>query len=474
MRRERRGAVFFCQACGYENPKWMGFCPSCGADEPLVESPRVSPGVGRNWPPRESPLPQELSQVSQDDQQRIPLGFDELNRVLGGGLVPGSLVLMAGEPGIGKSTLLLQSGGCLAAGGKKVLYVTGEESAHQIKLRSQRLGLSGDGIYLFPETDVDEVVQQLEVFQPAVAIVDSIQTLYSQGIPSGPGSVAQVRECALKLMRWAKAREVPVVVSGHVTKDGTVAGPRVLEHLVDVVLYLEGENLCAYRVLRGAKNRFGSTNEVGIFEMGGSGLREVSDPSRVLLSQHREGAIGSAIVPVLEGSRPLLVEVQALTSHSVLPVPRRVANGVDYNRLLMLVAVLSRRAGLNLSNQDIIVNVVGGMTVKEPAADMGIVLSMASSLRNTALRPGMVALGEVGLSGELRTVPQVQRRLNEASRLGFHQCLLPRSLRGDMAEVEGIEPVYAETLGQALGLCLPRGKARVAADPIDEIADDHI
>ena len=474
MRRERKGAVFFCQACGYENPKWMGFCPSCGAHEPLVESPRVSAGVGgRNWVSRGSSLPQELSQVSDDAQQRIPMGFDELNRVLGGGLVPGSIVLMAGEPGIGKSTLLLQSGACLAATGKQVLYVTGEESAHQIKLRSQRLGLSGDGIYIFPETDVDEVVQQLEQLQPAMAIVDSIQTLYSQDIPSGPGSVNQVRECALKLMRWAKAREVPVVVSGHVTKDGSVAGPRVLEHLVDVVLYLEGENLSAYRVLRGAKNRFGSTNEVGIFEMGGSGMREVSDPSRVLLSQYREGAVGSAIVPVLEGSRPLMVEVQALTSHSVLAVPRRVANGVDYNRLLMLVAVLGRRAGLNLSNQDIIVNVVGGLTVKEPATDMGIVLSIASSLRNTPIRPGMVALGEVGLSGELRTVPQLQRRLNEASRLGFHQCLLPRSLSGDMAGVEGIEPVFAERLGQALGLCLPRGKVRVAADPIDEIAEDH-
>jgi len=452
--------VYFCQGCGYESPKWMGFCPSCGEHTPLVEAPH-SPSHGRTaarpyqqgWLASGPPQPQELSQVSSDDQGRIPMAFEELNRVLGGGVVPGSLVLMAGEPGVGKSTLLLQTAQFVASRGDRVLYVTGEESVQQVKLRSERLGFSGQGIYLLAETDVDEVVEQLERSQPALAMVDSIQTLYTQDVPSGPGSVAQVRECALRLMRWAKARAVPVFIAGHMTKDGTLAGPRVLEHMVDVVLYLEGENLSSYRILRGAKNRFGSTNEVGIFQMGGKGLEEVTDPSRVLLSQHREEAVGSAIVPVLEGSRPLLVEVQALTSPSILAAPRRVANGIDYNRLLMLAAVLSRRVGLNLSNQDVIVNVVGGLKIREPATDVAVALAMASSLRNAPLSPGMVVLGEVGLSGELRTVPQMERRLNEASRLGFRRCLLPTS----QVVAEEIEPVYAQTLSEALRQCLPRG-----------------
>jgi DNA repair protein RadA/Sms len=374
-------------------------------------------------------------------------------------MVPGSLVLMAGEPGVGKSTLLLQIAGYVASTGAKVLYVSGEESVHQIKLRSDRLGISGQGIYMLSETDVDEVVQHLEQSKPALAVVDSVQTLYTQDIPSGQGSVAQVRECALRLMRWAKARAVPLFIAGHVTKDGTLAGPRVLEHMVDVVLYLEGENLSTYRILRGDKNRFGSTNEVGIFQMGGNGLEEVPDPSRVLLSQRQEEALGSAIVPVLEGSRPLLVEIQALTSPSMLAVPRRIANGVDYNRLLMLAAVLSRRAGLNLSNQDIIVSVVGGLKIREPATDAAIALAISSSLRNIPLNPGMAALGEVGLSGELRTAPQLQRRLNEASRLGFRQCLLPDSARDDASSAKGIEPIYAATLSHALRQCLPRGRA---------------
>ena len=472
--------VFFCQGCGYESPKWMGFCPSCGEHIPLVESPHGPRTKYQGWLATASPqppgygVPQELSQISQDEQERIPLAFEELNRVLGGGVVPGSLVLMAGEPGVGKSTLLLQTAQFVASAGNRVLYVTGEESVHQIKLRSERLGFAGEGIYLLAETDVDKVVQQLERFQPALAIVDSIQTLYTQDIPSGPGSVSQVRESALRLIRWAKARAVPVLISGHLTKDGSLAGPRVLEHMVDVVLHMEGENLSTYRILRGDKNRFGSTNEVGIFQMGSNGLEEVPDPSRVLLSQHREGAVGSAIVPILEGSRPLLVEVQALTSHSILAVPRRIANGVDYNRLLMLAAVLSRRVGLNLSNQDIIVNVVSGLKIREPASDVAVALAIASSLRNTPSKPGMVALGEVGLSGELRTVPQLQRRLNEASRLGFQRCLLPASARDDTGGVEGIEPVFAPTLADALRQCLPRQRVSQSADRMAEIEQEQV
>lgn len=434
----------------------MGFCPSCGDHAHLAEAPHPSSTPSSGWHGAASPMLRELALVSCDEQTRVPMAFGELNRVLGGGIVPGSMVLMAGEPGIGKSTLLLQTAQFVASSDSKVAYITGEESAHQVKLRSERLGTSGKGIYLLPETDVDEIVRQLESFRPTLAIVDSIQTLYAQDVTSGQGSVAQVRECALRLMQWAKARAVPIMMSGHMTKDGAIAGPRVLEHMVDVVLYLEGENLGDYRILRGSKNRFGSTNEVGIFQMGGNGLEEVLDPSSVLLSQHQEEAVGSAIVPVQEGSRPLLVEIQALTSPSNLPVSRRIANGVNHNRLLMLTAVLGRRAGLSLANQDIIVNVVGGLKIEEPAADVAVALAIASSLCNIPLMPGMVALGEVGLSGELRPVPQVQRRLAEASRLGFHRCLLPSLSKKDTVETEGIEAAYSPTLAHALQKSIPK------------------
>ena len=473
MPRDRTKTVFLCPACAYESPKWMGFCPSCGEHTSLVENARTSRTSYHGWLATGSPEPQELSLVSNDHLERLPLAFDELNRVLGGGVVPGTMVLMAGEPGVGKSTLLLQTAQSVASKGTKVLYVTGEESVHQIKLRSERLGFSGQGVYLLAETDVDEVVQQLDHFHPSLAMVDSIQTLYAQEIPSGPGSVAQVRECALRLMRWAKGKGVPMLLTGHLTKDGSLAGPRVLEHMVDVVIYLEGENLSEYRILRGTKNRFGSTNEVGIFQMGGKGLEEVQDPSRVLLAQHQEEAVGSAIVPVLEGSRPLLVEVQALTCRSILAVPRRIANGVEYNRLLMLVAVLSRRVGLSLSDQDIIVNVVGGVRIREPATDVAVALAIASSLRNAPLNPGMVALGEVGLSGELRSIPQVQRRLNEAARLGFRRCLLPSSTNQDTGRTEGIEPVFVPTLAHALRQGLSRRRASQAAGPLAEIAEEQ-
>jgi DNA repair protein RadA/Sms len=362
---------------------------------------------------------------------------------------------VAGEPGIGKSTLLLQTAQALALTGKRVLYVSGEESASQVKARSDRLGFPGHGVFMLAETNADEVVRQLEEFRPALALIDSVQTLYSDEAPSGPGSVAQVKECTLRIMRWAKARAVPVLMTGHLTKDGSLAGPRVLEHMVDAVLYLEGDGSGAYRILRGAKNRFGSTDEVGIFQMGGSGLEEVPDPSRVLLSQRQEGAVGSTIAPIIEGTRPLLVEVQALTTPSVLPVPRRVANGLDYNRLLMLVAVLSRRVGLSLANQDIIVNVVGGLKLREPASDLAVAVAIASSVRNTPVPAGMAVVGEVGLSGELRAAPQLQRRLQEAARLGFRRCVLPDPARKDIQAVETILPLFSPTLRHALTQALP-------------------
>jgi DNA repair protein RadA/Sms len=362
--------------------------------------------------------------------------------------------LLAGEPGVGKSTMLLQIAQFLGSQGKKVLYASGEESPHQVKLRSQRLGFAGENIFLLSETDVDQLLNRLEECLPVLALVDSIQTLYTREAPSGPGSVIQVRECGLRLMRWAKARSVPLLITGHVTKDGSLAGPRVLEHMVDVVMHLEGEELNSYRVLRSSKNRFGSTAEVGVFEMTGQGLVEVPDPSRALLSQRYDQAVGATLVPVLEGSRPLLLEIQALTSASYAPVPRRVANGVDYNRLLMLTAVANRRAGLEIAGQDIIVNVAGGFRVNEPAVDLGVVLSIASSLHNQPLESGLVAFGEVGLSGELRNVPQVERRLMEAARLGMSRCILPEHAQSEFVNPPSLDLVYVRTLRQALQAAL--------------------
>ncbi len=469
LNRNRNRSLFFCTQCGHESPKWMGFCPSCGERSPLVEAPRSAARIpSRGWLAPPASETQELSEVAEKEQPRLPLAFGELNRVLGGGIVPGSLILMAGEPGIGKSTLLVQVAGHLANAGNRVLYVSGEESAQQIKLRSQRLGVPGQGIHLLLETDVDRIVEQVDRPRPTLVMVDSIQSLYSQEVPSGPGSVAQVRECTLRLMRWAKGTGVPMVITGHVIKDGSLAGPRVLEHIVDVVLYLEGEELSSYRLLRSVKNRFGSTDEVGIFQMGSDGLEEVADPSQNLLSQRVQKSVGAAVVPVLEGSRPLLVEVQALTSPSFLPTPRRIANGVDYNRLLMLSAVLSRRVGLNLSNQDIIVSVAGGIRVREPAADAAIVLAIASSYHNVPLPQDLVALGEVGLSGELRGAPQLERRLAEATRLGFARCLLPASAQRSFSGLQGMEEIYASTVAAALSRCLPRKKGSVRSqdDPL--------
>lgn len=371
--------------------------------------------------------------------------------------MPGSVVLLAGEPGVGKSTLLLQIAQSVAAQNQKVLYVSGEESPQQLKIRSQRLGFPGEGVYLFSETDVDLVVNQLEESSPALGIVDSIQTLYSQDTASGPGSVAQVREAGLKLMRWSKHRHVPLLLAGHLTKDGSVAGPRVLEHMVDVVAYMESQEFSDYRIIRSSKNRFGPTSEIGVFEMTGQGLADVADPSQALLSQRYDQAVGTALVPVLEGSRPLLMEIQALTSPSQLPVPRRVANGVDHNRLLMLAAVASRRAGLELANQDIIVSVAGGFRVSEPAADLAIVLAIASSMRNRALDTGLAAMGEVGLSGEVRSVPQAQRRLAEVSRLGLSSCLLSENVADGLSVPPGMSLVPARTLRQAFRAVLGTG-----------------
>ena len=471
--REQR-QVFVCRECGYESAKWLGFCPApaCGSTLPLTEANPSPPGIGRNsWVASSQEPLQELAHLNLGDQHRIQLPLEELNRVLGGGIVPGSVSLLAGEPGVGKSTLLLQVAQHFAAGGQKVLYVSGEESPHQIKLRAQRLGFDGHHIFLLSETDVDQIIERLEQAPPALAIVDSIQTLYHRDAPSGHGSVVQVRECALRLMRWAKWRNVPLFIAGHMTKDGTLAGPRVLEHMVDVVMYLESQDLNTYRVLRTGKNRFGSTTEVGVFEMTAQGMEEVPDPSTALLAQRYERAVGAALVPMMEGSRPILLEVQALTSPAYAPSPRRVANGVDYNRLLMLAAVSSRRAGLDLAGQDVIVSVAGGFRIGEPAADLGIALALGSSVYNRPLELGTIAFGEVGLSGELRAVPQTERRLLEASRLGLSRCILPEACRAGLNQPANIEPVFVPTLRHALRAALGPAQGRQGRGSTVEYAE---
>jgi len=369
-------------------------------------------------------------------------------------MVPGSLVLIGGEPGIGKSTLLLQVLEAVADSRKPVAYISGEESVSQVKLRAERLDVSGEGLFIFSETNVAAVLQHLQELLPKLVVIDSIQTMYLEDLAGSPGSLGQVRECTLRLMEWAKRNDVPVFMSGHVTKDGSIAGPGALEHIVDVVLYLEGEPFSAYRMLRGMKNRFGSTNEVGIFEMGQKGLAAVENPSLVFLSQCRDAAVGSVVVPTIEGSRPLLVEIQALTTPAGLGPPRRIANGIDFNRLLLISAVLTKRARLKLSNQDIIVNVTGGLRISEPAIDLGIALAIASSFWDSEPLPQLAIFGEVGLNGELRAVPQMERRVAEVVRLGFRFCLMPRISSRPPLDHAGVQLIEAGSVAEALRLGL--------------------
>ena len=440
--------VYVCKECGKESLKWLGRCPDCNTWNSFSEM-TVRAEVSPLRPSGQPSLPQELSEVEIEAADRTPLPLGEFNRVLGGGLVAGSLVLISGDPGIGKSTLLLQAAASMANEDSRVVYVTGEETVHQIKLRSDRLGLGGGGLFIMAETDLDAVLAQVEQASPALVVVDSIQTVYIPGGESAAGSISQVRDCTMRLMQWAKMRGVPVFISGHVTKEGAIAGPRVLEHIVDVVLYLEGEPFSAYRLLRCVKNRFGSTNEVGVFEMKEEGMIEVGNPSLAFLSQRGTETVGSAVVPVIEGSRPLLVEIQALTTPNSFGQPRRTANGVDFNRLLLVTAVLSRRVGVKLGNQDIIVNVTGGLKVGEPAADLGMALAIASSYRDAEVAPQTAAVGEVGLSGELRPAAQMDRRINEVARLGFKRCIVPK-LGANLNPPKDMEIIVAGTLREAV------------------------
>lgn len=377
----------------------------------------------------------------------------EFSRVLGGGVVPGSMILIGGDPGIGKSTLLLQVSAQMATNRRPVLYVSGEESPQQIRMRADRLGLSADDLYLLAETNLDQVIEHVYSLNPHAVIIDSIQTMYTEDLDSTAGSITQVRECASRLMALAKSEGVPVFVVGHVTKEGNIAGPRVLEHIVDAVLYLEGERFHSYRLLRGVKNRFGSTNEVGVFEMTQHGLVEITNPSEAFLAERLTAVPGSTVAVTLEGTRPLLVEVQALTSPTAFSVPRRTANGVDFNRLLLLTAVLSKRIGLPLGNQDIFVNVVGGLKVAEPAADLSIAVAIASSQQGIPVAPDLAIIGEIGLSGELRSVTQVEKRINEAGKLGFKRVLLPRARRNGNVHPD-MQLIPARSLGEALDIAL--------------------
>jgi len=413
-------------------------------------------------------IPLELACIETAEEACWPVGIDELSRVLGGGLVPGSLVLIGGEPGIGKSTLLLQTASQLAQMRGKVVYASGEETLHQIRLRAKRLGIPGENLFLLAENNLDAITEQLDRLKPCLVIIDSIQSVFLPELETSSGSITQVRECTMRLMRWAKQTQTPVFITGHVTKDGALAGPRILEHIVDSVLYFEGERFSSYRLLRSVKNRFGSTNEVGIFEMKERGLVEVDNPSQVFIAQRQGDAIGSVITATLEGSRPLMVEVQALTSLTSFGLPRRTANGVDFGRLLLITAVLTRRLGLRLGNQDIIVNVTGGMQINEPAADMAIALAIASSFKDRPLNHETAVIGEIGLSGEIRTIPQLERRLNEAARLGFKKCLVPRSGIKNI-RASSIEPIPVSTLREAVLLGLAN---KETADKDHEQQDD--
>ncbi len=458
----RQKQVFICQHCGRESPKWLGQCPSCqswNSFEAVALDRLPSASVASAT----FASPEELSSVSLDSSPRMSLGLSEFDRVLGGGLVPGSLVLLGGEPGIGKSTLLLQVCAHLSEHQGAVVYVSGEESPHQVRLRASRLGVSGRRILLLAETNLDAVLHHLGQLSTVLVVVDSIQTMSLDGVVGAPGSLSQVRECTLALMRFAKQHRVSVLIAGHVTKEGAIAGPGTLEHIVDVVLYMEGERHSSYRLVRSVKNRFGSTDELGVFEMVAAGLEPVENPSLVFSGGENNRGIGSVVVPVLEGSRPLLVEIQALTSPAGFGPPRRVATGFDVNRLLLITAVLSKRARLKLSDQDVIVNVTGGLRITEPAADLGVALALVSSLRDRPLAAGLVVFGELGLGGEIRTVSQPARRLAEAERLGFDACVLPAGAK-TTGEGKGLRLLRASTLAQAITMAFARDGSSSAGE----------
>lgn len=452
----KQKTVFCCTECGNETPNWAGKCPACGAWNTLkeVQVDAKPKGRGASAPSATvSKSPKLLSTLDAEDESRFSTGIAELDRVLGGGAVRGSLVLVGGAPGIGKSTILLQL--CGEVGSReKILYVTGEESERQLKMRAQRLGVSGGEIYVLAETDVSEIIKSIDELHPDIVIIDSIQTVYAADVASTPGSISQVRECTMAIMRRTKEEGFTTFVVGHINKEGSIAGPKVLEHMVDCVLYFEGERNTSFRILRAAKNRFGSTNEIGVFEMENSGLRCVDNPSEVLLSGRPEDSPGTCVACVVEGTRPILAEVQALITPSGYNSASRRSNGVDYNRAAMLLAVLEKRGGLPVSGCDAYINVIGGLFLDEPAADLAIILAIASSFKDKPLGADLAALGEVGLSGEIRSVSAANQRLSEIARLGFKRCLIPAHIKGEVHKPQGLELLPAKNIRDALNAVL--------------------
>ena len=445
-------SIYFCQNCGHEESKWLGQCPMCRGWNTFVEEKvTVSKGTAAKNTVREAEVV-TLSSVSTDQEDRMQTEIEELDRVLGGGVVPGSLVLVGGDPGIGKSTLLLQVCKRLSDQGRKVLYISGEESLKQIKLRANRMGTFSDHLLLLCETNLETIRQVIEREHPAVAVIDSIQTMYSEEVTAAPGSVSQVREATNTLMQIAKGLNITIFIVGHVTKEGTVAGPRVLEHMVDTVLYFEGDRHASYRILRGVKNRFGSTNEIGVFEMRETGLEEVPNPSEYMLNGRPEDASGSVVACSMEGTRPILMEIQALVCRSNFGMPRRTAAGTDYNRVNLLMAVLEKRVGLPLSNYDAYINIAGGIRMNEPAIDLGIVMAIVSSYKNQSISPGTIVFGEVGLSGEVRAVSMPEQRVAEARKLGFKTCIMPQVSKDMLKKIEGIEVIGVKSVNQAMNL----------------------
>ena len=445
-------SIYFCQNCGHEESKWLGQCPMCREWNTFVEEKvTVSKGTAAKNTVREAEVV-TLSSVSTDQEDRMQTEIEELDRVLGGGVVPGSLVLVGGDPGIGKSTLLLQVCKRLSDQGRKVLYISGEESLKQIKLRANRMGTFSDHLLLLCETNLETIRQVIEREHPAVAVIDSIQTMYSEEVTAAPGSVSQVREATNTLMQIAKGLNITIFIVGHVTKEGTVAGPRVLEHMVDTVLYFEGDRHASYRILRGVKNRFGSTNEIGVFEMRETGLEEVPNPSEYMLNGRPEDASGSVVACSMEGTRPILMEIQALVCRSNFGMPRRTAAGTDYNRVNLLMAVLEKRVGLPLSNYDAYINIAGGIRMNEPAIDLGIVMAIVSSYKNQSISPGPIVFGEVGLSGEVRAVSMPEQRVAEARKLGFKTCIMPQVSKDMLKKIEGIEVIGVKSVNQAMNL----------------------
>jgi DNA repair protein RadA/Sms len=466
-------SVFACQTCGHHTTKWLGRCPECGAWNTFAEELQAPSRPTRQQGAGAAQLPLPLMEIARSGEERLLTGIGELDRVLGGGLVRGSLVLIGGDPGIGKSTLLLQATVGLSYGRTAeqhpVLYVSGEESASQLRMRGDRLGVHSQHVYILTETSMELIREQVTRLQPRVLVIDSIQTVFTAELSAAPGSVSQVRESTAHLMALAKTLDVPIMIIGHVTKEGTIAGPRVLEHMVDTVLYFEGERHHVYRILRAVKNRFGPTNEIGMFEMRQTGFVEVDNPSALLLAERPQQASGSVVVASMEGTRPLLVELQALSSPSGLGMPRRVANGVDQQRVALLLAVLEKRFGLPLQAHDVYVNVVGGLSIEEPAIDLGVVVAVVSSLRDVTLDPHLVVLGEVGLTGEVRAVGQVEARLREAAKLGFRRCLLPQANCQTASGTLALELCGVRTVAEALQDILQHNPTAALASPDETV-----